>query len=491
MFLQRSAAALLLAVTLSAASIVTSPPVPAWAFDTGPHASITSDAVTAAGLNLNAAYAVAVENWLTDYYTSTSFGDEACQLDKLHFDDLFSPNDIRAYWWNLVANTNTAVGKAEQDDDVLEFLTVLGMSLHVVQDFYSHSNWIDQNGVSVQPGHYSTKTWFQTPDPKPAGLHTGWYPNCLKIPQDGHERHGDYTSGLNHDSVVRPGYDRAYVYAYAASYEWTKNLLDWISPGFKAKVLSYAPSASDLEDLTYDRQASIYISEWISTPSADGHWNGNRSGNATDLALFIARWTAHHDSIYVRTFKSAKIYGVLSKDQYTGRSGRSSPITPYPISGRIFEMRVLETWDNDPFRPNPDHHYFGQLTAKSGDGQTPSGEHGFRDAGQPVGEVPWRQLIFVPGDVGSLKLTYSLWQEQGLSITVDPTQPYAVINSRESISGARRLLQFLCVVASSKTPPGTCSGDITGGPWTESNPYTTNGDNAGATLYFTSSPADP
>jgi hypothetical protein len=216
MLLPRSPLAPLLVAALAAAAIATSRPVPASAFDTGPHASITIDAVMAAGLNRNAANVIQVENWLTDYYTSKSVGEKKCDLDKLHFDDLFSADDIQRYWTNFWTNTVQAVSKANSDRDVLEFYVALGMSLHVVQDFYSHSNWIDQNGVSVQPGHYSTKTYFQTPNPKPAGLHTGWYDNCLDIPQDGHEPHGNYTTGLNHDSVVRPGYDRAYVYAYAA-----------------------------------------------------------------------------------------------------------------------------------------------------------------------------------------------------------------------------------------------------------------------------------
>ncbi|HEY6236880.1 MAG TPA: hypothetical protein VIW69_17395, partial [Candidatus Elarobacter sp.] len=80
-------------------------PAPALAFDTGPHANITEDSLARLGFNRAAADAVQVENWLTDYYTSTpTIGSEAkCQLEKLHFDDVFSDADVTAYWTTLAA----------------------------------------------------------------------------------------------------------------------------------------------------------------------------------------------------------------------------------------------------------------------------------------------------------------------------------------------------------------------------------------------------
>ncbi|MEA2663102.1 MAG: hypothetical protein QOI11_46, partial [Candidatus Eremiobacteraeota bacterium] len=153
------------------------PFAPAAAFDTGPHASITVDAMMRAGFNRKAADAAQVENWLTDYYTSSpTLGSSAaqCDLEKLHFDDVFSAGDVANYWSTLLANTKDAVKTAEQHNDVVEFYTVLGMSLHVVQDFYTHSNWVEQIGAS---GPYLTRSWFDTAPP--AGVFTGWYPNCL------------------------------------------------------------------------------------------------------------------------------------------------------------------------------------------------------------------------------------------------------------------------------------------------------------------------
>ncbi|MFY9780060.1 MAG: hypothetical protein WAJ85_06055 [Candidatus Baltobacteraceae bacterium] len=480
----------LLVAALAATVIVTSPQIPALAFDTGPHASITIDSVMSAGLNRNAANVVQVENWLTDYYTNKSVGEKKCDLEKLHFDDLFSAGDIQRYWTNFWNNTVQAVGKSDSDRDVLEFYVVLGVSLHAVQDFYSHSNWVDQNGVSVQPGHYSTKTYFQTPNPKPAGLHTGWYDNCLDIPQDGHEPHGNYTSGLNHDSVVRPGYDQAYVYAYAASYEWTKNLLAYLSPGFRAEVMSYAPSSSDLNNLAYDQAASICISEFIQTPSGatDGHWNGNRSGQPGFFTECEASWDTTLNSIFVNRFNDSQMYATLSQNLYSPRASTSYTFTPYPIRGAVFEMRTLSAGRTDrPGGTSDPHHYAGELQFLHSSYRPQQGDawSWYRDAGQPLGPVPWKQLIFLSEDEagpGRLQLMYTLWDESGWA-------PSSFTRVPLKLGGTGLTLTFTCLLTADWSA-GPCIGpDIAGGPWTQAKPYATNGTGV-LGLYFTSSPAD-
>jgi hypothetical protein len=452
--------------------------VPAAAFDTGPHANITIDSTMRAGFNRAAADAVQVENWLTDYYTSSpTLGSSAaqCDLEKLHFDDVFSNADIDRYWKTLVANTQAAAKQAEANNDVVEFYTVLGISLHVVQDFYTHSNWVEQNGAS---GPYKTRSWFQTTTP-PAGLYTGWYANCLKIPEGSHVPHGGYTSGLNHDSVVRPRYDRAYVYALGASYEWTQNVLSWIGPSFAAKVKAYSPSSRDANDLAYDQKASIYISEWIENPlntaNLDGHWNGNRSGYTSAFAAFSAKWTASHNSVYVSTFKNKKIYAALSKNLYTSTAGTMPPFTAHPTSGTVFAMRTVNVYANSAFTGTDS--YFGLLAASNvGNGGTP-----YRDASQyhrPRTDVPWLQLILVPSSQSSIDFTYSLWNEW---ITTN--------NDQVPIKGSKKQLSFRC-----STSNASCSGDIAGGPWSAGSPFEIKGSGINGVRvrgYFTTTPAAP
>src|SRR6202035_3140821 len=120
-----------IAAFAAAACALVLPLTPAAAFDTGPHASITVDAMMRAGFNRAAANATQVENWLTDYYTSSpTLGSSSaqCELEKLHFDDVFSNADIAKYWATLGENTKPAVTAAEQHGDVVEFYTALGIS---------------------------------------------------------------------------------------------------------------------------------------------------------------------------------------------------------------------------------------------------------------------------------------------------------------------------------------------------------------------------
>ena len=462
---------LVVAAFVAAFSLV--PVAPAIAFDTGPHATITEDSLNRAGFNRAAADAVQVENWLTDYYTSRPFfgADAQCALEKLHFDDVFSDDDILTYWTKLAGNTAAAARQAERDNDIVEFYTVLGMSLHVVQDFYSHSNWVERNGAS---GPYNTNTYFQTAPPPSMGLYTGWYPNCVpssKV-QGNHVPHGGYTSGLNHDSVVRPRYDRAYVFALAASYEWTQNVLSWVSSSFASRVKAYNPSASDAKDLATDQNASLYISEWVAIKGADGHWNGNHSGYGWAFGNFLVNWTTSPDSVYVRTFKQKALFTALSHGLYDPKV--APPPAPkfktYPTFGAVFAMRTLSV--NAKFAVGTES-YFGTLVPTSiGNG------YGYRDASQYHAErtnVPWLQLIFVPQGTSSISFNYSLWNEWNTTN-----------NDLVPISGTNTTLSFVCSIANA-----SCTN---GGPWSQANPYTTKGSGVKGVelkLYFSSTSAVP
>ena len=361
---------------------------PALAFDTAPHANITEQAMAAAGYNPGAADVAQVENWLTDYYTSspTRSGDK-CDYDKLHFDDVFNDADVDAYWKTLLRNTRAAAAKAKADNDLVELYTVIGVSLHVVQDFYAHSNWVESSGYAG-PGFDTTTylQWRRHPWKRTDALHTGWYPNCLNIPQGVHTPHGGYASGLNHDSVVRPNFNRAYVYALAASLEWLgliRQALDAApgDPSFAARALTYSPPNG--QALAFDQQASLYLSEWVALDGADGHWNGDHSGDGVAWAAFAARWVASPDSIYVRTFKDRAVYRALSQGLYAPYVGPDPPISPMaPLSGTVIDMRTAKVWANSNLTGSSS--YFGRLTPiyAAGQGHARTTAFPIRDAAQ-------------------------------------------------------------------------------------------------------------
>lgn len=69
-------------------------------------------------------------------------------LVKLHFDDLAATDqyggDVDATWYRLFGGTIAGLLWAAEHEDVAAAHNVLGVSLHAVQDFYSHSSWVDE-----------------------------------------------------------------------------------------------------------------------------------------------------------------------------------------------------------------------------------------------------------------------------------------------------------------------------------------------------------
>jgi hypothetical protein len=95
------------------------------------------------------------------------------ELAKLHFDDVFSTSGVLGTWERYAAGTLIGLYWASMRNgpgDLTSGQNVLGASLHAVQDFYSHSNWI--NGVDRR-----CQTFLQTEPEARAGLslNTGAY----------------------------------------------------------------------------------------------------------------------------------------------------------------------------------------------------------------------------------------------------------------------------------------------------------------------------
>jgi hypothetical protein len=252
-----------------------------------------------------------------------------------------------------------------------------------------------------------------------------------------------------------------------------------VSSGFAARVKSYNPSSSDAADLAYDQKASIYVSEWIDNPintaSLDGHWNGNRSGYAAAFAAFAAAWTGSHDSVYVRTFKQKAVYASLSRGLYPSAPAPATmpAFTPHPTSGTVFAMRTLSV--NANFKVGTESYYGSLVATNTGAG------YPYRDASQyhlPRTNVPWLQLMLVPANAPPIAFEYSLYNEY-----------LTTRNDLVPIQSGKKTLSFRCTPGNA-----SCSGDISGGPWSAGSPYTTKGSGFSGVelkLYFSSTPATP
>lgn len=289
-----------LVTPLLALAILVGAAAPAAAFDTGHHFDLTASVLKAKGLGDAAVRQAQVANWISDYLNTPVYPDRtlARQFDLMHFDDLADDEAVRIRWAGTVRNTRRVVQDAARRGDAEGVLTALGMTLHAVQDFYSHSNWVELH-PREPGGPYRATTYFRDAAP-PGPMRTSLDP---KRASHVDLAHGDYFKGMNKDSHVRQGWDEAYLFAHAATDEWAEAVKGWTEaarPGFWAACEAWRPDAATRRDLRKQLVAAQRLSSWGSAgfmsdlaffrrlvpTGADGHWKGNGSGDfvATLLA---------------------------------------------------------------------------------------------------------------------------------------------------------------------------------------------------------------
>jgi hypothetical protein len=133
------------------------------------HEAISEDALRAQGFSAAALDEIA---WHSDYVDSYLYNPlwwipgglsrfkvamaSFDELSKVHFDDNFSAPHVRRTWRRYLSGTLAGLVWAAQQNDVSAARNILGISLHAVEDFFSHSNWIDAP-------ERRTKTWFEIP----------------------------------------------------------------------------------------------------------------------------------------------------------------------------------------------------------------------------------------------------------------------------------------------------------------------------------------
>jgi hypothetical protein len=105
-------------------------------------------------------------------------------LTKLHFDDTTSTRQIQILWARYLGGTLAGLLWAAERDDVGAARNIVGTGLHALQDFYSHSNWVDDAARR-------TKTWLDVDPQVREGLHlyAGAYEHAL---QTQFKPHGKY-----------------------------------------------------------------------------------------------------------------------------------------------------------------------------------------------------------------------------------------------------------------------------------------------------------
>lgn len=227
------------------------PAMPSLAFDTWWHAECTRKAMTGNGFSSDARLATQVSNYLTDFFPAYAVANEKLveagikklqlptdiSFDYMHFDAVFTEADLEYNWKLLFDNTVRALWKYSTSPDVkpgfrlIVLFNIIGSSLHMVQDFYSHSNWVNEY---ARLNRLPAPTWYEVDmtERKKMNLFTGAYPDGSSA---GHKNHGELNkdwSGivLNKESVNA---------AERASIEWVKRLMDSVSTVPWAELKAY------------------------------------------------------------------------------------------------------------------------------------------------------------------------------------------------------------------------------------------------------------
>lgn len=81
-------------------------------------------------------------------FTELAINDLLCRfakpvVERNHYDKLNSTKLILSYSRKLLLNTLDSIEKAYKKDSQLNALLAIGLSLHIVCDFYAHSNWVE------------------------------------------------------------------------------------------------------------------------------------------------------------------------------------------------------------------------------------------------------------------------------------------------------------------------------------------------------------
>lgn len=127
------------------------------------------------------------------------------ELERLHFDDLFSSDQVHHMWRRYATGTMAGLlwaanrYKSGDASAVHAAQNIVSVSLHAMQDFYSHSNWVDD------PARRSI-TYFDVPRWERArlNLYTGAYEHDEHL---GIKHHGKF--GFDCTLMNQPGLKQA------------------------------------------------------------------------------------------------------------------------------------------------------------------------------------------------------------------------------------------------------------------------------------------
>lgn len=388
-----------ISVTALAAVLALVAAAPAAAYDSGPHSELTRDAMTSEGFRLDAVGVAQVNNWFVDFYEQahknpfTGHGgfwkrllagailtehwrdDVIAAADRTHFDSststLFNTTGVTHEWDRLRRSVWQLVNEARDEKDPAKLLTVLGVSLHQVQDFYTHTNWIEpESGLGTEGpgweahGFGTSPTWFDIPADKRDAV------TIYTANTQGHTRqHGDWngdgntslTKTMNKDWPGRLLYRQSATTAYFASRQWVEAVRSWVGDdAFWARAQRYR---ANQRQLNHDLDGAFSISLY------GGHWQGQGEplggergpgGSLIDLRQAIKHYfqpTFNVGNLRGRTEYRARFEKLIKRIADPAPAGQLAPVPSsqdLQRNTKIVVLRVLRLHSRGLGDPGPD-----------------------------------------------------------------------------------------------------------------------------------------
>eukprot|EP01113_Clastostelium_recurvatum_P027261 TRINITY_DN3282_c1_g1_i4.p1 TRINITY_DN3282_c1_g1~~TRINITY_DN3282_c1_g1_i4.p1 ORF type:complete len:698 (-),score=152.26 TRINITY_DN3282_c1_g1_i4:12-2105(-) len=406
-------------------------------FDTGHHYDLLRSSLTEFGFKDETIKIMQAVNWFADLY---SFGSPIPipMLEYLHVDTLRSTDDALCYWSTLITNTQHAVQNVTMNRSPIDVVYLLSATLHAVQDFYSHSNWVESHPHDDACDCYRSDTffhyfqnpaynWSQLPE-----IYSDSCPSqCPKMSyrnQDWMTPHGDYCQGINKDSIVRPNFNEAYVFAYVASLEWINATMTWINEADPTGTFWDAVRTCTAVDASTDLEAAFKVSLWTMTGTVNmGHWKGSGSGSTLRGLVAYILWMAAPNSQLVESFRSDNINDLmLSPSPYECSSYPQDAPRIYPykpnvtLSVVVLRTLAMHKYDDD------NHRMYGVVYVGAGGGKrndttnstVPLPQQVFIEPTQISGrKFPyWTTMRFLSSEdfpIGNefIPINYQLWNE--------------------------------------------------------------------------------
>ncbi|KAF2068837.1 hypothetical protein CYY_009841 [Polysphondylium violaceum] len=313
-------------------------------FDTGHHGDITANAMQIRGYGKSARDVSVLLNWFPDFFAYTPI-QHIKEAQLLHFDNIYTLQNATDYFGQLIYNSKSGFEQIAKEGNTLQYLGLLGVTLHTIQDFYAHTNWVEihspydcdcvRSETFMEGIHAANGNLTQLYGDVRSLASYSWGEDCSADERNcfpGTNVHGDYCGGINKDSYVRKSWQQAYATAFAASVEWIYNVELWVNAVNKEIVTNakaYTPATeTDQNDLSSNLYDSVVVSYGAKTTKDDGHYKGPGSGSLKRFGYYSERFLASN-SIYKKLFTQDKIYNYLvTPDIYNASTVKANTKSP-------------------------------------------------------------------------------------------------------------------------------------------------------------------